>query len=83
MLVSVLSYLLVHSTNVFGAAPCAGDDAGETEVSPALESSVQEERFENSTPKCLDVQGSGVAARKASAFQKTLSYRAVGRIIIN
>lgn len=51
MLVSVLSYLLVRSTNVFGAAPCAGDDAGETEVSLALESSVQEEGFENSTPK--------------------------------
>lgn len=35
MLVSVLSYLFVRSTNVFGAAPCAGDDAGELEVSPA------------------------------------------------
>lgn len=65
MLVSVLSYLLVRSTNVSGAAPRAEDDAGEPEVSPALESSVQEEGFENFTPKQPDSQGSGVAGRKA------------------
>lgn len=42
MLVSVLSYLLVRSTNVFGAVVRAGDNVGEPEVSPTFRSSVQE-----------------------------------------
>lgn len=66
MLVSVSSSLIVRSTNVFGAAPFAGHDGGEPEVNPALESSVQEEGFENFTPD--DVQGSGVAGCKAGGL---------------
>lgn len=43
MLVSVSSSLSVRSTHALGAAPCAGDGAGELEASSVLRSSVRED----------------------------------------
>ena len=45
----VLSVSLLH--HVFVSAPRVGGDVGELEISAALENSVQEEGFENSTSK--------------------------------